>query len=1442
MQDQSKKRPRRKLKIFLASLALLALVVAGAVATLVFWRGNEGDTYLSDIVANTLSSDGNKVEIGSVEGALSSHLVLRNLTMTDKAGVWLKLDRAELVWNRSALLTGKLSVDLLALDVVDVLRMPQIDARATPQQTPVEEGSGIPDLPVKIVVRSFQLKEARLAEPLAGVPARLTANGQVELGDPSEGLKLNFTLKRLDAAGMVGVNMSFVPDTQALSLDITHDEPAGGLVARLMHLDDLPPVQFTVHGRGVLDDFKATMNYTAGEKLGANGTATLQRFGAARRFDMQADARIESMLPHPVSLLVAGVTRIQGQALFGDDKSLTIPGFSITSALAEFKFVGAVAPDKTLDLTLTAAAIRGQDGRTRAAGGELERLALTTTVTGAATAPVINAKLDVGGLVTPQGRLASGLLTATAAPQGKTWNVQADAAFTGMATTERKWADAAGGSLTLALKATRQEDGNFNIRQFDVSTPTAHADYQGMISPKSADGLLKVALKDFSAFSGIANRRLRGAANVDMRLSGAFDTALVAEIDGKARGLFFDTPPLDGLMQGNAALNGRTTFTRDSATFDNLRFDAGEMHAIVNGVLDREKADTRLSFNINDLSKADARLKGKLMAEGALTGASQSPDVALTLRTENAVAMEQPVRQFELAVLGKDVLGALEGRLDLKGEVGSRPLTGAMHVQRLDADGWLMDKADFQFGSAMAAGRLSTKGGLADGKLTVRADRLADLSVLALSKLSGSFSADLTLSADNAQQGGHLVAKGRDIVAGTMSAKVLDADLTGSDVLRNPVLNGFLTGSGWTVADEKIETVSLKAQGDARGSAIALQVAAQGLAINGHANVVSAADVIRVALSDFSVRRGQKGLSLVSPVMVSVQNGVVNIPALAIGANGGGRVTASGALASGVGKSSDLTVNLERFPLAVATLVKPALDLAGTLDGQVKITGDLGKPHGQYALDIRGAATPDSRQAGLPGIDVSAKGQLNGDDTTFDATVIGGRLGRLTVHGSAPFRSAGKLSVKAQGQLDLAAANGILAAGGQQVGGKVDLDASVGGTVDKPLISGTAVLAGVSFIDPLQGVKLTNIQGRVTGQGDALVIERITAMTPNQGTITVSGRVEADPAKGFPGALRIDANRAELVSSTLVTAVSNMALTMSGPLAQRPQISGRIDLVKMEVSIPNRLPTTAQPLPGAKHIAPPAQVKAHLEAQRKAQRKAARTAPFDAALDIAVSAPNQIFIRGQGVDAEVGGALRITGSSRDPKVIGGFDMRRGRLTIIGQRLDFTRGKLSFTGDLTPDLDFLAQSQAGDVTAKVAVTGPANQPSFELSSTPELPRDEVLSRLLFEKSSGSLSAFQALQLAQAVAQLSGNGGPDVFDQARKALGLDSLDITTGTSGGPAVGASRYINDRISVGVRAGANPEDNAATVNIDVTKRLKFQGEVGPTGNTSVGVGAEWEY
>ena len=242
----------------------------------------------------------------------------------------------------------------------------------------------------------------------------------------------------------------------------------------------------------------------------------------------------------------------------------------------------------------------------------------------------------------------------------------------------------------------------------------------------------------------------------------------------------------------------------------------------------------------------------------------------------------------------------------------------------------------------------------------------------------------------------------------------------------------------------------------------------------------------------------------------------------------------------------------------------------------------------------------------------------------------------------------------------------------------------------------------------------------------------------------------------------------------------------------------------------------------------------------KAKSANGRAPLFDAMLNLTISAANRIFVRGRGIYAEVGGDLHVAGAARDPQVTGGFDLLRGSLSLLGKRLVFTQGRVRFHGDVIPDLNLVAETTAADVTARIAVTGPATQPTFAITSQPSLPEDEILSRILFERPSGSLSGFQALELANAVATLSGN--VDALEGLRKTLGVDSLDISTSTTGGALVGATRAINDRISVGVTTGARPQDNGVNVDLDVTRNLRLQAGVDASGGSSAGVGAQWEY
>ena len=121
--------------------------------------------------------------------------------------------------------------------------------------------------------------------------------------------------------------------------------------------------------------------------------------------------------------------------------------------------------------------------------------------------------------------------------------------------------------------------------------------------------------------------------------------------------------------------------------------------------------------------------------------------------------------------------------------------------------------------------------------------------------------------------------------------------------------------------------------------------------------------------------------------------------------------------------------------------------------------------------------------------------------------------------------------------------------------------------------------------------------------------------------------------------------------------------------------------------------------------------------------------------------------------------------------------------------------------------------------------------------PELPQDEVLARLLFGRSSTSLSPLEMVQIASAVASLTGvtSGIGDPLETVRKGLGLDRLSIG---GANPSLEAGRYVAPGVYVGAKQGVTGTGTQATVQIDILKGLKVEGTAGTGAPASGASGA----
>ena len=430
-------------------------------------------------------------------------------------------------------------------------------------------------------------------------------------------------------------------------------------------------------------------------------------------------------------------------------------------------------------------------------------------------------------------------------------------------------------------------------------------------------------------------------------------------------------------------------------------------------------------------------------------------------------------------------------------------------------------------------------------------------------------------------------------------------------------------------------------------------------------------------------------------------------------------------------------------------------------------------------------------------------------------------MATLSVSGQLATAPSAPIDLHAVGTLDLAMLNPLLTAEGRRATGQITLDGRVGGTLRAPRISGAARLANAAIEDFALGVHITDITGLVEAAGSTIRLTRLQGRA-GPGTIGASGSVDIS-APGLPLNLQITADNARPMTSDRLTAAFNADMRVRGEAVGKLAFGGKIDVLHAEIGIPKRMPVQVPVLDvrvvGEPSPPPPAP-------------------PPVIGLDLTVAA-RQIVVRGRGLFAELAGSVRVSGSTAAPQPLGSFHMVRGNLSIAGQTLTFDKGEVGFNGgSLTdPSLDFVATSSTSTMTASLTITGTASNPKVTLTSTPELPQDEVLGQLLFHRSSSSLSPFELAEMASGLAELSGatSGVGDPLEGARQRLGLEQLSIGTGANGNATLQAGRYVAPGVYLGAQQGGGSNSSQAKVEIDIAKGLKAVGTIGTGTNATPG-------
>ncbi|EPX79475.1 translocation/assembly module TamB domain-containing protein [Litoreibacter arenae] len=469
--------------------------------------------------------------------------------------------------------------------------------------------------------------------------------------------------------------------------------------------------------------------------------------------------------------------------------------------------------------------------------------------------------------------------------------------------------------------------------------------------------------------------------------------------------------------------------------------------------------------------------------------------------------------------------------------------------------------------------------------------------------------------------------------------------------------------------------------------------------------------------------------------------------------------------------------------------------------GAASVSGTAVKDQSAWIIDASGQ--------GPGGVSVAANGRVAEDASTVN----------LSLNGAAPL---GLLNSR----LD-----------GQNLTGLVRYNLVVNGPPALRSVSGQMSVADARLSSPALATSLDAINGSVQLSGGQAQVS-LRSNVSSGGTLSLSGPVSLTAP--FNAQLTGDLINVTLRKASLFEAQLGGRLGVAGPLAGGAKITGVINVETAELRIPQIGPSYSV-LDGLRHLNPPRDVQRTLRFAGLDEPETAGAQFVGYPIDLTIQSPNRVFVRGRGLDAELGGTLRLTGTTNDLIPVGGFDLIRGRLDLLGRRLELTDGSVRLRGSFDPVIRFAASSQVEDVTVGLQLEGPASAPDLNVTSVPTLPEEEALSFLLFGRDVTQISAFQAVQLALAVQTLSGRGGPGLTERVRENLGVDDLDFGTDAEGNTQASVGKYISDNIYTDVTVKSTGETQI-NLNLEVTPNVKVRGRLGSDGNTGVGLFYERDY
>ncbi len=1381
-------------------LTLLGLVLLFALF-LVGLNSDAGRRFVVTQIEKYEFENGMKIGIGRLDGSLYGQMVIRNFTLSDPKGVFLASPEVRVDWRPIRYLANHVDVRSATAATMTMRKLPEFK---------VVPDTGEPLLPdLDIDVGLVRVDRFVFEPPVAGERQVAKLNGKIAIADRRAQVTAN--AETIAGGGGQGdalkLVLDAVPEANRLAVQLDVTAPQGGVLAAMGGFKETLTAK--LDGRG---DWKAwNGNLTA--NLGASPLARVALTGRDGTFVAKGTAQASRLLAGPMTEILGTETAIDLTARLQERKA-AIDG-RLSSDAARLGISGGIdlGTNRYEGLQLAANILRPSAiaPEVRANG-----LRATATLDGAFALPTVDYKADANSLA------FNDIVVEGISLAGKA-RVDADQIVipvAGRAARIRGLDTVAGGTLVQVRLDGDLAYSNGRILSDNLRLRSPRIDAKAIIIADLNKGFYTGAID-----GRINDYRIESVGIFDIDTDADLKTAprggfeIVGRVRARSTKLF--NSGVRDFLGGNATASSDVRYGTDGMIrFANLRMSAPRLRVTGGQGSYAPNGQIRLTARANstDYGPVGVQLAGTITNPRAVVTAAR-PGLGIGLA--NLVAKINGAKNgYRLAATGDTDYGPLSADVVLL--TASGPLT--IDVERGDLSGigfngrLVKSDAGPFVGQLNASGqglgglvRLTAAGQYQAAAINVRANDVVLPGAAKLAVGSAIVDADVTL-----YDTPHIVA---DI-------QVADTQIRDYDIAVGRVKIDYRGGSGKAQAlVEGTSGVPFRIAANADLQPKLWRAAVQGRATGINFRTVTPARIIP----------GADGYELL-PTNISLGRG--------------SRARIAGRFGDGIMLQS----RLERVNMAILNAVYPDMGLGGRATGSLDFeqANSDSFPRADARLTITDFTRTTAASVSQP-VDVNFAGKLLADGGEARAVMRkrGSVIGRL----QASLRPLGAGAGTWTERLMAAPLGGGIRYNGpadtlysffgpatQHVSGPVAVAADFSCSVSDPCLQGVVRGKDMVYENQTYGTRLTNmvVNGRFTG--NRLEIEQLTA-TAGDGTVQAKGFISLASADGYPMNISATLDNARLAKSENIAARATGNLTLEKVAGQTALLSGSLRLPETRYRIIREGAAQVPVLTGVRRKPPAGRQRISGDGLQ-----AVGGSLFDLIrLDIALKAPDEIYVSGMGLESEWKADVVLRGTTQDPRVTGEIELVRGTLGFAGRSFELQEGRVTFpTGEaFDPAIRLLASDTIETVTVSISVTGRASNPQIAFSSVPGLPQDEIVSRILFGDSITTLSPLQAVQLASSLNTLSGSGGGlSPLGSLQSATGIDRLrvlgpDDTVGR--GAALAAGQYITKDIYLEVITDARGY-TATQLEISLTPALSLLSQAGGSGGSNLSIRYRKDY